>query len=62
MFMQIFVFSIIWYFVSSTRVPTAINNATCQSGFTLKGYRCFCPPGFEGEYCEKGMSLSKHLK
>ena len=30
------------------------NNATCQSGFTIKGYRCLCPPGFEGEHCEKG--------
>ena len=30
------------------------NNATCQSGFTIKGYRCSCPPGFEGEHCEKG--------
>ncbi|XP_066022881.1 uromodulin-like [Pocillopora verrucosa] len=28
------------------------NNATCQSGFTLKGYRCLCPLGFEGERCE----------
>nr|XP_058951787.1 fibrillin-1-like [Pocillopora verrucosa] len=31
------------------------NNATCQSGFTSKGYRCLCPPGFEGEYCEKDI-------
>ena len=38
------------------------NNATCRSGFTLKGYRCLCPPGFEGERCENGMSLSQHLK
>ena len=38
------------------------NNATCQSGFTLKGYRCLCPPGFEGELCEKGTSLSQYLK
>ena len=38
------------------------NNATCQSGFTLKGYRCLCPPGFEGESCETGISLSQHLK
>ena len=30
------------------------NNAACQSGYTIKGYRCSCPPGFEGEYCEKG--------
>ncbi|CAH3159161.1 unnamed protein product, partial [Pocillopora meandrina] len=28
------------------------NNATCQSGFTLKGYRCLCPPGYEGERYE----------
>ncbi|CAH3159167.1 unnamed protein product, partial [Pocillopora meandrina] len=32
--------------------PYCENNATCQSGFTLKGYRCLCPPGFKGEYCE----------
>ena len=32
------------------------NNATCQSGFTLKGYRCLCAPGFEGEHCENGKS------
>ena len=38
------------------------NNATCQSGFTLKGYRCLCPPGFKGELCETGMSLSQYLK
>ncbi|RMX47711.1 hypothetical protein pdam_00012326, partial [Pocillopora damicornis] len=29
------------------------NNAICESGFTFKGYRCLCPPGFEGENCEK---------
>ncbi|CAH3152036.1 unnamed protein product, partial [Pocillopora meandrina] len=31
------------------------NNATCQSGFTIKGYRCLCPPGFEGEHCEEDI-------
>ena len=31
------------------------NKATCQSGFTLKGYRCLCAPGFNGERCENGM-------
>ena len=34
--------------------PPCQNNATCQSGFTIKGYRCLCPPGLEGEHCEKG--------
>ena len=29
------------------------SNATCQSGFTLEGYRCLCPPAFEGELCRK---------
>ena len=38
------------------------NNATCQSGFTLKGYLCLCPPRFEQEHCEKGTSLSQHLQ
>ena len=42
--------------------PYCENDATCQSGFTLKGYQCLCPPGFEGERCEKGMSLSHLLK
>ncbi|XP_022777738.1 protein jagged-1-like, partial [Stylophora pistillata] len=29
------------------------NDAACQSGFTIKGYRYLCPPGLEGKYCEK---------
>ncbi|PFX13090.1 ALK tyrosine kinase receptor [Stylophora pistillata] len=32
------------------------NNATCLVGFTDKGYKCICPPGYKGEYCEKGKS------
>ncbi|CAH3164830.1 unnamed protein product, partial [Pocillopora meandrina] len=39
--------------------PYCENNATCQSGFTLKGYRCLCPPGFKGEYCEKDIDECK---
>ena len=86
MLMQIFVHSIIRYWVSSfiqsVHLSLVIsfylfifhsserlwqefpceNNATCQSGFTLKGYRCLCPPGYEGERCEKGMSLCQRLK
>ena len=34
------------------------NNATCQSGFTKKGYRCFCTAGFEGLICERGKHNS----
>jgi len=34
--------------------PPCHNNAICQSGFTDKGYRCLCYPGFTGEYCDKG--------
>lgn len=30
------------------------NKAICQSGFTSKGYRCLCKPGFTGPLCENG--------
>ncbi|KAL9962227.1 hypothetical protein ACROYT_G031309 [Oculina patagonica] len=29
-----------------------MNKATCQSGYTAKGYRCQCAAGFEGAFCE----------
>lgn len=29
------------------------NNATCQSGFTKKQYRCLCASGFTGHDCEE---------
>ncbi|XP_066026287.1 uncharacterized protein [Pocillopora verrucosa] len=32
------------------------NNATCQSGFTKKGYRCLCTAGFEGPICERDIN------
>ena len=30
------------------------NKASCQTGFTGKGYRCLCPVGFDGEHCDNG--------
>ncbi|XP_020610636.1 venom prothrombin activator hopsarin-D-like [Orbicella faveolata] len=30
-----------------------LNNGTCQAGFTSKGYRCICRPGFTGTNCRK---------
>ncbi|XP_022804044.1 matrilin-2-like, partial [Stylophora pistillata] len=29
------------------------NNATCQSGFTDKGYSCLCTAGFKGQNCDE---------
>ena len=37
------------------------NNSTCQSGFTQKGYRCFCAAGFEGEHCQNGNYVTSNL-
>ncbi|XP_078374814.1 uncharacterized protein LOC144658280 isoform X2 [Oculina patagonica] len=33
--------------------PPCYKNAKCQSGFTEKGYRCLCTPGFAGEHCKQ---------
>ncbi|PFX15514.1 Protein HEG-like 1 [Stylophora pistillata] len=32
------------------------NNATCLVGFTDKGYKCMCPPGYTGDHCEKDVN------
>lgn len=35
-----------------------MNDATCQTGFTHRGYRCLCSEGFHGEDCEEGKLWS----
>ncbi|XP_068705898.1 adhesion G protein-coupled receptor E1-like [Montipora foliosa] len=32
------------------------NGGTCQSGFTQKRYRCLCPPGFNGDFCQEDIN------
>lgn len=31
------------------------NKATCQTGFTDKGYRCLCATGFKGHDCQQDI-------
>ena len=39
-----------------------VNNATCQTGFTQKGYRCICPVGYTGEQCQMSLySTGEHV-
>jgi len=38
-----------------------LNNGTCQAGFTSKGYRCICRPGFTGANCHVLAKSCKEL-
>jgi len=42
--------------------PRCRNNAICQSGFSDKGYRCLCNPGFQGEHCEVSKNCADTFK
>ena len=45
----------VFFFCQSNCVQNPCKNiATCQSGFTRKGYRCLCTAGFEGPICDRG--------
>ena len=37
-----------------------VNDGTCQVGYTAKGFRCKCRPGFTGELCSKGTRKLKN--
>ena len=37
------------------------NGGTCESGFTVKRYRCLCSSGYTGERCEKGKKWAMHF-
>ena len=39
-----------------------VNDGTCQVGYTAKGFRCKCHPGFTGELCSKGITLVEKWK
>ena len=53
--MIIITMTMVCFFFQSNCVQNPCkNNATCQSGFTKKGYRCLCTAGFEGPICERG--------
>ncbi|KAL9989347.1 hypothetical protein ACROYT_G003888 [Oculina patagonica] len=36
-----------------------LSGATCQVGFTSKGFRCICPAGFPGTICLRAKSCSE---
>ena len=57
--MIILTMTTVFFFCQSNCVQNSCkNNATCQSGFTKKGYRCLCTAGFEGPLCERGNTTS----
>lgn len=40
---------------TSTHYTTDSSASHCLNGGYPSKDRCICPPGFSGEYCEKGM-------
>ncbi|XP_022795527.1 pro-epidermal growth factor-like [Stylophora pistillata] len=50
-------FDYLYYGAESTCIRNLCkNNATCQSGFTDKGYRCWCTAGFKGQTCDEDIN------
>jgi hypothetical protein len=41
-------------------LQTCQNNGTCKNDFRV-GFKCSCPNGFTGKYCEIGNSLREVL-
>ena len=53
----LFVYLFVFLCQSNCIANPCKNNATCQSGFTEKGYRCLCSAGFKGQTCDEGNAV-----
>ena len=53
----LFVYFFVFLCQSNCIANPCKNNATCQSGFTDKGYRCLCSAGFKGQICDEGNAI-----
>ena len=56
-FCVLFVYLFVFLCQSNCITNPCKNNATCQSGFTDKGYRCLCSAGFKGQTCDEGNAV-----
>ena len=56
-FCFLFVYLFVFLCQSNCIANPCKNNATCQSGFTDKGYRCLCSAGFKGQTCDEGNAV-----